>query len=364
VRIDELDTPAVVVDLDVLDRNLKRLAAYSRDHQLAFRPHTKTHKIPEIARKQIETGACGITVAKVGEAEVMAEAGLDNILIAYPILGKPKLDRLMKLAHSRRITVALDSVEAVDGISSAANQSGCNLGILVECDLGMQRCGLQTVPEILKLARHVSSLPNVVFNGILFYVGQIWVDPASQPGVLEQIGIRVQEILEALQKDGLPCQVVSGGSTPTAFNSHWIKGLTEIRCGTYVFNDRNTLGLGACSLADCALNVLVTVVSNAVSGKAMIDGGSKTFSSDRLLSGGKSGFGLVLEQPAIIFESMSEEHGQLVLSASDYRPHVGERLSILPNHVCACVNLHDEIFYHRSGVVEGSWSVKGRGRLR
>jgi D-serine deaminase-like pyridoxal phosphate-dependent protein len=329
-----------------------------------MRPHTKTHKIPEIARKQIEAGAIGITVAKVGEAEVMAEAGLDNILIAYPVLGKPKLDRLMKLAHSRRISVALDSREAVDGISSAASQSGCNLGILVECDLGMQRCGLQTVPEILSLARHVSRLPNVVFDGILFYAGQIWVEPASQPGVLEQIGIRVQEILEALKKDGLQCQVVSGGSTPTAFNSHWIKGLTEIRCGTYVFNDRNTLGLGACSLADCALKVLVTVVSNAVSGKAMIDGGSKTFSSDRLLSGGKSGFGLVLEQPAIIFESMSEEHGHLSLSASDYRPHVGERLSILPNHVCACVNLHDQIFYHRSGVVEGSWSVQGRGRVR
>ena len=362
--IEELDTPAVVVDLDVLEKNIRRLAAYCRDHRLALRPHTKTHKIPEIAKMQVESGAWGITVAKVGEAEVMVEAGLDNLLVAYPILGKTKLDRLMKLAHSRRITVAMDSKVAAEGLSSAATQAGCQVGILVECDLGMHRCGLQTVPEILELARHISRLPHVDFRGVLFYPGQIWVEPASQAEILGQISTRLQTIIEALNKEKLSCQVVSGGSTPSAFNSHRIEGLTEIRSGTYVFNDRNTLDLGACSPPDCALKILVTVVSNAVPGKAMIDGGSKTFSSDRLLSGDKSGFGLVLEHPDIRFESMSEEHGHLNLSSSDYRPDVGERLSILPNHVCACVNLHDQIFFHRGGTVEGSWTVRGRGRLR
>ncbi|HVN82693.1 MAG TPA: D-TA family PLP-dependent enzyme [Terriglobia bacterium] len=364
MQIDELDTPAVVVDLDILEKNLNKLADYCNQYNLRLRPHTKTHKIPEIARMQIRSGAWGITVAKVGEAEVMAAAGLDNILIAYPILGQSKLDRVMKLARSHKITVSLDSSEALAGISRAAARAGCSLDVLVECDLGMHRCGLQTPDEVLNLAEQVTRLPGVRFAGILFYPGHVWALPADQPAAMTKVSAQLAEFLKRLAGQSLHCEVVSGGSTPTAYNSHLLAGLTEIRSGTYVFNDRNTLDIGACRLENCALKLLVTVISNAVPGKAMIDGGSKTFSGDRLLSGAKAGYGMVLEYPDIQFESMSEEHGHLDLTSSSHRPKVGERLSILPNHVCACVNMHDTLWFHRKGVVEGSWTVAGRGQVR
>jgi D-serine deaminase-like pyridoxal phosphate-dependent protein len=364
MHINELDTPAIVVDLDVLESNLNRLSAYCKQYNLKLRPHTKTHKIPAIAQMQIRSGAHGITVAKVGEAEVMAAAGLDNILIAYPILGTPKLDRLVELAHSRAITVALDSREALEGLGEAAARAGCTFSVLIECDLGMHRCGVQSSAEALKLAQATNRQQGVRFAGILFYAGHIWRNPFDQPAVMQEVSVRLQEFLHDMDQHGFHCEVVSGGSTPTAYNSHLVHGMNEIRCGTYVFNDRNTVDVGACRLSDCALKMLVTVVSNAVPGKAMIDGGSKTFSSDRLHSGDSDGFGYIVEHPDIRFADMSEEHGHLDLSRSSHRPGVGERLSIVPNHVCTCVNMHDTLWFHRQGIVEGSWTVAGRGQVR
>jgi D-serine deaminase-like pyridoxal phosphate-dependent protein len=350
--------------MDILENNLSRMSAYCRQSGLKLRPHTKTHKIPEIARQQIDSGAYGITVAKLGEAEVMAAAGLENILIAYPMVGKLKLERLAVLARAHHITVALDSEEALEGISLAASAAGSQVDILVECDLGMRRCGVQLPDDALKLAKRTEQMPGIRFAGILFYPGNIRVPPAEQSAALEHIGAELQAYLSVLAQSGFSCEVVSGGSTPTAYHSHLIPGMTEIRCGTYVFNDRNTLELGACRLDECALQVICTVISTAVPGKAMIDGGSKTFSSDRLLSVSKAGHGWVVENPALKFDSMSEEHGHLDLLQTDYRPQVGDRLSIIPNHVCSCVNLHDTLWYHRRGQVEGCWSVAGRGKVR
>jgi D-serine deaminase-like pyridoxal phosphate-dependent protein len=364
MQVEELDTPAVIVDLEILENNILSLSSYCRQQGLGLRPHTKTHKIPAIAKMQMESGCSGITVAKVGEAEVMANAGLDNILIAYPVLGPSKLERLAKLAQTRKITVSLDSVEAVNGIAAAAKKAGCEVNILIEFDMGMHRCGLQSVEELVRMARTVDELPGARFSGILFYPGHIWDLPAAQGAALQQLSLKIQEIREGLKKRGLGCETVSGGSTPTAYNSHLVQGLTEIRSGTYVFNDMNEVGIRVCQLSQCALKVLVTVVSNAVAGSAMIDGGSKTFSGDRLLSGDKTGFGHVVEHPQIKFVSMSEEHGHLDLTRSSYKPTVGEKFSIIPNHVCTCVNMHDQIYYHRKGIVEGSWIVEGRGKIR
>jgi D-serine deaminase-like pyridoxal phosphate-dependent protein len=363
MHLGELDTPAVVVDLDVLERNIRRLAEYCRQHQLSLRPHTKTHKIPEIARWQIEAGAVGITVAKVGEAEVMTAAGLDNLLIAYPVIGRSKLERLMALASGNKMLVALDSAEALDGIALAAHQAGTSLGILVECDLGMKRCGVQTPEEALRLASQAHNRPGVEFEGILFYPGQVRVPPDLQPSLLSAVSEKLEHLLDSFHRAGLPCRIVSGGSTPTAFNSHLIKGMNEIRPGTYVFNDRNTLELGACTLEDCALRVLATVVSTAVPNKAIIDGGSKTFSSDRLMAGAKEDFGLIVADPGLRLVGMTEEHGHLDISRSARPLHIGSRLSIIPNHVCTCVNMHNQIYYHRGGEVQGCWQVAARGRV-
>jgi D-serine deaminase-like pyridoxal phosphate-dependent protein len=363
VHITELETPAVIVDLDVLEGNLRRLVEYGQRHGLKVRPHTKTHKIPAIARMQIDSGCHGITVAKTGEAAVMAAGGLDNILIAYPVFGAEKLKRLAALAHDRNIIVAVDSVVTARALSEAAHVAGSTVGLLVEIDVGMRRCGVSSPEDALALASEIEKLPNVKFTGITFYPGHIWKEPGDQSAGLQAVSDRIGSVLKRLSSAGISCEVISGGSTPTAYNSHLIPHVNEIRPGTYVFNDRNTLGIGACTLDECALRVIATVVSTAVPGRAIIDGGSKTFSSDRLISGDGKGFGYIIEDPSIHFESMSEEHGHLDISTSGTSFHIGDKLSVIPNHVCACVNMHDRIWYHRSGNVEGSWQVEARGKV-
>jgi len=363
MRIEELDTPALTVDLDIMERNLRSLGDYCRMHSLKLRPHTKTHKIPAIAKMQIASGCSGITVAKVGEAEVMAGAGLEDILIAYPVVGLSKCERLAKLAQHKTITVSLDSIEVARGISEAATRAGSTVNILVEFDVGMRRCGLQTVDAWLRVAQAVDKLSGVRFSGLMFYPGHIWDALSEQGPALDSISSVIEEVQAKSKLSGLNCAVVTGGSTPTAYNSHQVRGLTEIRPGTYVFNDMNETKAGYSQLSDCALRVQVTVVSRAVQGRAMIDGGSKTFSGDRLISGDKQGFGFVTEHPNAQFTSMSEEHGHLDLGPDD-RVNVGDRLSVIPNHVCACVNMHNQIYYHRQGIVEGSWTVEGRGKIQ
>jgi D-serine deaminase-like pyridoxal phosphate-dependent protein len=363
MKLEELETPAVIVDLDTMESNLRTVAGYVKQHGLGLRPHTKTHKIPEIARMQIESGCRGLTVAKVGEAEVMTSAGLDDILVAYPIFGAAKLARLAEMARGKKITVAVDSVITAEAISQAAKQAGSTINLLVEFDAGLRRVGVGSGEQVVELARAIEKLPNVRFAGVTFYPGHVWAPPAEQATGLKSVGEKLSSVLEALRGAGIEYEIVSGGSTPTALNSHLVPGLTEIRPGTYVFNDRNTIGLGACDISECALRVLVTVVSNAVPKRAIIDGGSKTFSGDRWMSGDKTGFGLIVEHPDIVFETMSEEHGHLDLSGSESRPEIGERLQVIPNHVCACVNMHDRIWYHRGGEVEGYWCVAGRGKV-
>ncbi|MEW5980002.1 MAG: alanine racemase [Acidobacteriota bacterium] len=364
MRIDDLDTPSLVVDLDVLENNVRSLASYCRKHGLKLRPHTKTHKIPAIAKLQLEAGSPGITVAKVGEAEVMAEAGLDDILIAYPVLGRPKLERLTALARECQLAVALDSRTALEGVGWAAKEAGRSVDVLVEFDAGVGRCGVASPAEVVSLAKAATALPGLRFRGILFFMGLLGSGESDPTPVLEGLSRKIESIQKDLQREGLQCVVVSGGNTPMAHHSHEIRGLTEIRSGTYVFNDMNTVNHGACRLTDCALQVVVTVVSNAVPGRAMVDGGSKTFSSDRLSSGSQQGFGYVTQHAEVLFTSMNEEHGYLDLRHSSWKPEVGEKLNIIPNHVCTCVNMHDQIFYHRKGEVLGSWIVEGRGKVR
>ncbi|HWA96599.1 MAG TPA: D-TA family PLP-dependent enzyme [Terracidiphilus sp.] len=362
LTIDELETPALTVDMDIVEANASRMASYAQAHGLRVRPHTKTHKIPALAKLQLASGCTGITVAKAGEAEVMHGAGLHDILVAYPIVGDSKLERLAHLSREARIAIAVDSDSALDAMAAAAQAAGTVLSILVEIDVGMRRCGVGSSAEAVRLAQRIDSTAGIRFAGIQLYPGHIWAPPGEQSEPLRRVSEQLGETLDALAQHGLHAETVSGGSTPTAMQSHLVAGLTEIRPGTYLFNDRNTIGVGACTLADCALRVIATVVSVAVPGRAIVDAGSKTFSSDRWISG-DGGFGLIAERPELLIESMSEEHGHLKLSAEDEPLRIGERLSIVPNHVCACVNLHNRIWYHRKGIIEGFWTVEGRGRV-
>jgi D-serine deaminase-like pyridoxal phosphate-dependent protein len=364
MHISELDTPAVVVDLDVMERNLSRMADYSRTHNLLLRPHTKSHKIPELAKRQVASGATGITVAKVGEAEVMLAAGIDDILIAYPIVGEVKTTRLAQMAERAKISVALDSEEAAREISAAATKLGTTIGILVEMDVGFRRCGLSNETDLVALAQKISDLPGLEFKGLMFFPGHFSVGPEQRATLRAQVNDFLKRSIAAFDRAGVPLAIVSGGSTATAYESGLFHGVNEVRPGMYIFNDRNTVAISAASLSDCALSVVVTVVSTAVSGYAIVDGGSKTFSYDRFQGGDGSGYGIVKEDLAAEVERFSEEHGHLNIGRSERSYRVGDRLSIIPNHVCTTVNMHDEIYGVRGEQVEEVWRVAGRGKLR
>lgn len=362
--IADLETPAVVVDLDVMERNLSRMAEYCRSHKLRLRPHTKSHKIPELARRQLAHAAQGITVAKIGEAEVMFDAGITDILIAYPIIGTGKAEKLGELATRANITVSLDSVEVAQAISAEAKEKDVRIGILVELDVGFHRCGVTTEDEVVAIARSVADLPGLEFKGLMFFPGHLQVPEKERAELRVAVNDFLQRSLARLEDAGLPVEIVSGGSTPTAREGHLFTGVNEIRPGMYIFNDRNMLGVGVATLEDCALSVITTVVSTSVPGRAIVDAGSKTLSSDTHQVVDGKGFGMIKEDVHAEVERLSEEHGNLNISRSTRHYRVGERLAIIPNHVCSTVNMHNRIYGVRGDQVESVWEVAGRGRVQ
>ena len=360
----DLDTPALLVDMDRMEANLDRAAEYAKENRLGLRPHTKTHKSTFVARMQLDRGACGLTVAKVGEAEIMAGTGTPNLLVAYPVWGDAKWKRLVELAKRVPVTVALDNMESASGLARHASRAGVEVGALAEVDLGMGRCGYPPGDRFRRFVRELSKVPSLRFEGLMFYPGN--VDPVAPDGddQLDRLGSELHDVLDGMEADGIPAQVVSGGSTPTLYSSEFIKGMTEIRPGTYVFNDRTQVAMGAGTWDDCAATILTTVVSTPRPHAAVIDGGSKTFTSDPVRPIGK-GCGRIQGRPEIKFKRMSEEHGVL-----DLRKHtgpsvrVGDRLRIIPNHVCVAVNMHEQVFGIRGERVETTWAVEARGKLQ
>jgi D-serine deaminase-like pyridoxal phosphate-dependent protein len=333
----DLDTPNVYVDLDVLERNIRGMQEKCRAFGVGLRPHTKTHKIPEIARMQLAAGALGITVAKLGEAETLPG---DDVLIAYPIIGAAKQERLRRLGEKRRVTVVVDSLEAA--------RASEGVGALVEVDVGAGRCGVQTPEQAVAVAR---ACPE--FRGLLYWPS--WMDEAG----FRKAQVHLDAHLAALSAAGLEAQIISGGSTPGVAKTALIPRTTEIRPGTYVFNDGSCVANQLATVAECALRVLVTVVSTAVPGQCVIDGGSKTFSSDAAVGAGH--FGLFPDRPWTVLK-LNEEHGYVKAESGSAR--VGEKLWVIPSHVCATVNMHDQIHFGRGGQVEGSWKVAARGRVQ
>ncbi len=333
----DLDTPALYVDLDALERNIARMQERCRAWGVALRPHVKTHKIPEIAQLQLAAGAIGITVAKVGEAEVLPG---DDVLIAYPLV-KAKLPRVRELAKTRRVKVAVDSVEVARDLQ--------RIETLVEIDVGVGRTGAQSPQQAVEIARACSDSN---FRGIFYWPS--WLDEAG----FRAACVKIDAVLAALARAGFEAKIVSGGSTPGAAKTPLIPQTTEIRPGTYVFYDASSLAAKLCVEADCALRVLTTVVSTAVPGQCVIDAGSKTFSSDQTVGAGT--FGHFIGH-AWTMRKLNEEHGYVEI---DGKARVGERVWVVPSHCCAAVNLHDDIWYGRGGRVEGSWKVTARGKVR
>ncbi len=360
--ISELDTPALVIDLDIMERNLRRAADYSKAHGLRLRPHTKTHKVPAVGRRQLDLGAAGLTVAKVGEAEVMLGANPPELLVAYPIIGRSKLRRLMEVAKKTQLTVALDSMAVARQLSDAAREAGVEVRVLAEVDAGLNRVGVSPGPALMDLARGIRSLPNLRFEGIDFYPGHIRDSGEQGMEQIRKLSELVQCMLDDFRRDGIEVRIVSGGSTPSLFHSHEVRGVNEIRPGTYVYNDVNTVASGACTLDDCAASILVTVVSTARPGQIIVDGGSKTFSSDTAAP--PSVHGRVVEAPECAFHRENEEHGYIDITRAKRDFEVGQRLHIIPSHVCVAVNLHETVYGTRGDRVEQVWKVEGRGKLQ
>jgi D-serine deaminase-like pyridoxal phosphate-dependent protein len=364
MKKNEISTPALTIDLDILESNLERMAVYCREHGLALRPHTKTHKTPEVARMQLDRGACGLTVAKVGEAEVMASGTDAEILVAYPIFGTEKLRRLSALAKVRSILIALDNEATAKEVSRAAREQESAFGVLVEFDVGLRRCGLESGPACVELATKILEMPGLKFRGLMLYSGNVWGTEADRERITAQVAEQVDRVLEVFSAARMQIEIVSGGSTPGAFLSHQIAGLTEVRPGTYIYNDLNTYYQGVCKLEDCAARVAVTVVSTAIAGQAVIDAGSKSLSSDPLSSGHREGYGYVIEAPDAKLIKLNEEHGYLDISGSSHQFRVGEVLTVIPNHACTCVNMHDHVFTLRNDEVVGSWHIAARGKIQ
>jgi D-serine deaminase-like pyridoxal phosphate-dependent protein len=361
MNIADIETPALLVDLDIMERNLARAATYAASHGLALRPHVKTHKSPLVAARQIALGAAGLTCATPFEAQVMS-AVTGDILVAYPPVGAARAMRLATLPSNVNLIVALDSGPAIETLSRAAATHGRTIGVYVELDVGMHRVGVPDVPEAIALARRVSDDPHLEFTGIAFYPGHVREAPSDQDAKLAALGASLGAALDAFEREGLSPRVVSGGSTPTLWRTHEIVGVTEMRPGTYVYNDRTTAAIGSCDWDDCALTVLATVISTAVPGQAVIDAGTKSLGREPVRGVDGEGFGQLLEHPEVIVERMSEEHGVLDISRSSWRPRVGEVVRVIPNHVCIVVHLNDVVYGMRGDALETSWPVSARGR--
>lgn len=351
----EYGTPAVVIDLDVVERNIARLQAACDAAGLNNRPHIKTHKSPVLASWQRDAGAKGITCQKLGEAEVMAAGGLDDILISYNLLGEEKAARLAKLVREG-VTVrpACDNPVAVENYARAAKLAERPFGVVVECDTGRKRAGVETPAEAIALARKIAASEGLRFDGLLFY------SPDTESGNAEAQAF-LDETRAGLREHGLEPAIVSTGGTPNVARLGAIKGATEHRSGTSIFYDRMMLEAGVCPLEDCALAVYATVVSRAGPERGILDSGSKTLTSDT--GGGLDGHGYIREFPKARIKGFAEEHGMLDLAASAEKPAIGDIVSIIPNHVCVVVNMVDRLVTVRGDQLVGTLDVAARGRI-
>ncbi|MCZ7480974.1 D-TA family PLP-dependent enzyme [Rhizobium rhizogenes] len=350
--LDAISTPMPVIDEDRLAANILKAQSYLDEHGKAFRPHIKTHKIPAIARQQLQAGAIGINCQKVSEAEVFADAGFDDILITFNILGAAKLSRLKALnARVGRLSVVVDSAATIAGLAGTFDTEK-PLAVLVECDTGGKRCGVQTPEAALVLAEKIDTAPGLVFKGILTY-------PA--PGGAEKVESFIRETMALLAAKSIECPVRSSGGSPDFYAAHLVPSATEHRAGTYVYNDRAMLRAGHCAAGDLAMHVLATVVSRPTPDRAVLDCGSKALTSDLL---GFSDYGLIEGYEGAKIISLSEEHAVVDLSGcTSGRPEIGDVVKVVPNHTCVVSNLFDRMVFHRNGLVTRVEDVAARGTV-
>jgi D-serine deaminase-like pyridoxal phosphate-dependent protein len=351
-RLEDLQTPAPVIDVDVVERNIRRWQARCDALGLANRPHIKTHKLAGLAKYQMAQGAAGITVQKLGEAEVMADAGISDLLLTFNVVGRPKTERLAALARRTAISVVADNHDMIDGLAAAGQAAGRAISVLVECDTGAGRNGVQSPGAALDLAQAVDTTSGLRFGGLMTYAGT---------GQRRQTEDFLAEARDLCTRAGLDVRVISSGGSPDMWSDEGLAILTEYRAGTYVYFDRSLVAHGACGFEDCALSVLTTVVSRPTSARAIIDAGTKSLTSDLL---GLEGYGIVHRLDDAKVYSANEEHGYLDVSHLARKPAVGDLLRVTPNHVCPVSNLFDEVVFVRGDDVLGAAKVDARGLVQ
>ena len=360
-----LDTPCMVVDEGILHQNIAEMQSFASSVGVNMRPHIKTHKTPQIARLQLQAGAVGITCAKLGEAEVMADqAGVDDILIAYPIVGAPKIARLLALLERAHVTVAVDTIEAAQGLSAAMAANERSLDVYIEVNTGQDRAGARAGEEALDLALRIARLPGIVPVGVMTHEGHAgFAAPDAIADKALSAGRALVETAEAIRAAGVPIRTVSVGSTPSSAYTPTVPGVTEMRPGTYVFNDNTAFRHGRIGPDRCAARIAAIVVSRPSPDRAIIDAGSKALAMDP--SPSHPGHGYIVGHPDATIARISEEHGVVVLPTEDEPGFaVGDRHEVIPNHICPTINLTDELFIVRDGSVIDVWPVAARGKVR
>ncbi len=366
MNIYDLDTPCIVIDRWKMQNNINRYQKIANDAGVALRPHAKTHKTPEIAQLQMDAGAVGITVAKLGEAEIMADGGIRNIVVAYPIVGSSKLQRLIDLAKRVHLTSVIDSCQVAEGISNAALQAGIVINVWVEIDPGYGRVGVKPGADLEKLAGALISMKGIRITGVLVFAGQSY--DAENDEQRREVAVRETSIAceaaAALRGYGFPIESISAGSTPVSRFAASMAGATEIRPGTYVFGDLTQVKTKAIELDQCALTVLATIISRPVPDRAVIDAGTKVFTMDGDESPIGTGRGYVLGHPEITVSWFNEEHGVLTLPPSEQGLKFGDKLEIVPVHCCAVINMLEELHIVEDGQVEKVWNIAARGKVR
>ena len=364
LSLDDLATPFLYVDLERMTTNIDMMAAAARDLGVRLRPHAKTHKVPEIARLQIAAGAAGITVSKVSEAEVFADAGFDDLFLAYEIVAPPQLQRLVRLAGSAQVRCAVDSREGAEALSRAATDAGIELQVMLEIDLGIGRTGVPAGAAARELAQRIAALPSLKLIGVYGFRGfRAFSEGAATRETWGRAeGEALVSAADGLRAVGLPIVEVSAGSTPTALPAGSVRGVTEIRPGQYLFGCANVVAQGAMRADEVALFARATVISRPADDRAVVDAGSKTLSTDGPWEPGR-GLGYLASDPTTRVVSLWEEHGVLGLGENARSLRVGDRVSIVPNHVCSAVNLHDRLVGVHDDRIEVVWKIAARGRL-
>ena len=361
----DLDTPSLLIDLDVLGRNIDEMAKVARVAGVRLRPHTKTHKSPEIARLQLDAGASGITVAKLGEAEVMMDAGIDDVLVAYPLVGEAKLARLRALMERAQVRTTTDSVEVAEGLGTVGRDLGRDVEVLVEVDTGLHRVGRAPGAPTVELVQQVARVPGVEVIGLLTHAGHAYRSANADElrAAAEREVLDLVETADTCAAAGIELREISVGSTPTARIGAGVTGVTEIRPGTYVFNDVQQMRLGVATEATCAARVLTTVVAHPTPDRFVVDAGTKAFTSDGGDGPPLPGRGVVRGRPELRLDFMNEEHA-VGRRTGDDDVRIGDRVEVIPLHVCSCVNMFDVAFGVRAGVVEREIAIEARGRIR